>query len=428
MSPPQIVEADLTWTGETFEAGVQVEILADGRLGRVGRLSGVSTRRLTGRALAPGFVNAHSHAFQRRMRGRAERFPRGAGDFWSWRQAMYQLVEQLDPEQFLLTATRTFREMRLAGITTVGEFHYLHHDGTLDFAFDRLVAQAARDADIRLVMLSAFYRTGGIGEPLAPAQQRFATPSPKDYWASVEALEAVLDPSRATVGAVVHSVRAASLEDLAAIHHESLRRGLVFHVHMEEQRREVDDSLAAYGKRPIRVIMDTVGEMTNLTAVHCTHTLAADQEAFLARGGRICLCPVTEANLGDGIPELSAAPAGRLCLGTDGNSRLDMLEEARWLEYGQRLRLERRGAIRDADGSVAPDLFGIATAGGADALGIPTGRLAPGQWADLLTIDLGHPSLEGAEPDTLMDTWLFGAGADTISATCVGGRWWEPGS
>ncbi|MEP7325233.1 MAG: amidohydrolase family protein, partial [Gemmatimonadota bacterium] len=173
---PAILEADRTWTGQQFESGIQIELDAAGRIARVGRLGLKPTTRLTGQALLPGMVNVHSHAFQRGLRGRGDRFPAGMGNFWSWREAMYRLVEELDPEPFKRISVQAFREMLAAGVTTVGEFHYFHHTrGTTDYAFDRLILEAAAEAGIRIKLLLTYYRTGGIGQPLAGGQLRFAT-------------------------------------------------------------------------------------------------------------------------------------------------------------------------------------------------------------------------------------------------------------
>ncbi len=421
MSGHQVVEADLTWTGHRFEAGVQVEIDLAGRIARVGRL-GARARRLTDRALLPGFVNAHSHAFQRGLRGLGETFPAGAGSFWTWREAMYELVEQLTPDRFLDLTTAAFREMRAAGVTTVGEFHYVRHLGDLDFELDRLVIEAARAVGLRLALLPTYYRTGGIGQPLGRGQRRFSTPTPEAYWRSLDALQAEAG-DLVTVGTVVHSLRAADPGEIAEIHAESVRRGLVFHIHVEEQRREIEECLAAHGVTPMRALLGAIGSAANVTAIHCTHTSDHDRLEFLDRGGRICCCPLTEGNLGDGIPALAGVAIDRLCLGTDSNARIDLVEECRWLEYGQRLAGEARGMVKDAHGSVGPALLRIATAGGAEALGLATGRIAPGFWADLQALDLTAPDLAGAGPDALVDAWLFGASGVLVAETCVAGRW-----
>jgi formimidoylglutamate deiminase len=434
----QVIEADLTWTAEGFAAGIQLSVDGAGRIAAAGRLGLTPTLRLHRRALLPGLVSAHSHAFQRGLRGHGERFAGGTGSFWSWREAMYELADRLDEDGFERLCEQTFREMLAAGITAVGEFHYFHHRRPAaasgarparaayrDYGLDAAVLRAAAAAGIRIVLLNTYYRTGGIGQPLAGAQRRFESPAPAPFWEQMDRLAGALAGPAQTLGAAVHSLRAAPPEDLAAIYEEGRRRGMVVHLHVEEQRREIADCLAFYGRRPMQLVLATLPSAAGLTAVHCTHTAGEDMERFLDAGGAACICPLTEANLGDGLPNLEppARRGDRLSLGTDSNARISLCEEMRWLEYGQRLRAESRGMLRDAAGDVAPTLLRAATLGGARALGLPCGDLAPGCWADLVAIDLAHPALAGWEPATLLPTLLFGAGDDAIAATAVGGDW-----
>lgn len=425
MTEPQIVSAELTWTGEGFASGLQVEIDASGRLGRIGPDLGEPTLRLAGQALLPGFVNAHSHAFQRGLRG-AERFPEGSGDFWSWRDAMYELADSLDEAGFSRLTRKAFAEMRRAGITTVGEFHYLHHaSDEADFRFDDLVLEAARAERIRLALLVAHYRAGGVGRELHGAQRRFRTESPAAYWRQMDRLAGRLAPATQSLGAVVHSLRSSPPEEAAEVFAEARRRGLVFHLHLEEQRREIEECRDAYGATPMGLLLAHLDDLRGLTAVHCTHSESAELAMLLERGGAVCVCPLTEANLGDGLPDLApllergAAPS----LGTDSNARISMLEEMRWLEYGQRLRLGRRGVARDGAGRVAPRLLQAATRAGAEALGVEAGALRSGLWADLTAVSLVAPSLVGAVADELAEHLVFGADSEVVTGTCVGGEW-----
>jgi formimidoylglutamate deiminase len=424
-----VLEAELTWTGAEFAPNVQVVVDGAGRIEQVGALGRADASRLRGLALLPGFVDAHSHAFQRGLRGLGEAFPAGAGSFWSWREAMYALVDSLDGKTLRRLSARAFAEMRDAGITTVGEFHYLHHEREGDFALDQAVVEAAADVGIRLVLLYSYYATGAPGRALEGGQRRFATPSLDGFWHQVDRLAGVLAPDTQTLGIAPHSIRAASPTDIRLLYEEARRRGLPVHLHVEEQRREIEESLAAYGRTPMAVILDAV-QGGPFTAVHCTHSADQDLARFVAGGGIVCLCPLTEGNLGDGIPRLARAHAarGRLALGTDSNARLAMLEEMRWLEYGQRLRDEIRGALPDPAGNIAPTLLDAATAGGALALGVPAGRIAPGCWADLVAVDLGAPALADVPRERLLEALVFGAGNEVITGTYVGGRWRERGS
>jgi formimidoylglutamate deiminase len=420
----RLLEADLTWTGTGFEQGIQILVDEAGRIESVAPTGKPGAERLPGIALLPGLVNTHSHAFQRGLRGQGERFPSGAGSFWTWREAMYGLVKSLDRAGLRKLSVQAFAEMRDAGITTVGEFHYLHHERDGDFALDEAVIEAAADVGIRMVLLYSYYASGSPGRPLEGPQRRFATPSVEGFWRQVDRLAPQLAPATQTLGIAPHSIRAASPQEIALLYGEAVRRGFPVHLHVEEQRREIGESLAAYGRTPMAAILDAV-QGGGFAAVHCTHTSEPDMERFLAAGGIACLCPLTEGNLGDGIPSLARVhlAGGRMALGTDSNNRLAMLEEMRWLEYGQRLRKEMRGELRDPDGSVAPVLLAAATTGGAQALGVQAGRIAAGCWGDMVAIDLRAPSLAKVSTDHLLDALVFGAGNEVIAGTYVGGRW-----
>jgi formimidoylglutamate deiminase len=430
MNALQVLEADWTWTGTQFESGVQVVVAADGRIGDVGRLGLTPTQRLTKAALVPGFVNAHSHAFQRGLRGQGERFPQGAGSFWTWRDAMYGLVEHVDARRLSRLCEQAFGEMRDAGITSVGEFHYLHHSTEdVDYALDRVVLAAAARVGIRIVLLNAYYATGSIGQSLAGAQRRFRSYGPQRYWEHMDRLSEEIDSRTQSLGVVAHSIRAASLEEITSLHEASRCRQMPFHIHVEEQRREIDECVAAYGRRPMQILNDILRIDGNLTAVHCTHTAANDLMQFLGSGGTVCVCPLTEANLGDGLPSLVPASFLRdqVCLGTDSNARISLLEEMRWLEYGQRLRSGSRGPLADSDGRVALPMLRAGTVGGARALGLATGQMQKGLWADFAAIDLSHPALADCDVDYLLEAVLFGADDGVIIGTCVGGQWRERG-
>jgi len=422
----QIIQADLTWTGEQFESDIQITVDADGLIRSVAKSSHTPTLRLTERAILPGFVNAHSHAFQRSLRGSGESFPKGAGSFWSWREAMYELVQKLNADKFYTITRDAFAEMRRAGITTVGEFHYLHHSGNeLDYEFDALTLKAATETGIRIVLLNAFYKTGGINQPLNSTQQRFRSEDATNFLDHLDGLMEVSGEATHTFGVVAHSVRAASPQDLGVLHEGAVKRGLPFHIHMEEQLKEIEDVVAAYGKTPLAVLNDAVSDASNVTAVHCTHSSEEDLSIFFEKGGTVAVCPLTEANLGDGIPRFSdfGAAAKRISLGTDSNLRIAMTEEMRWLEYAQRLDTQSRGVYRNEDGNVASALLDCATKNGAAALGIDAGQITPGYWADFASIDLTHPSLNGEMGHGLLDAYVFGTGDGVVTATCVAGQW-----
>lgn len=426
------IEADLTWLGGRFEAGVGVRFAADGRIGAVTHRTAdadPSLRRLRGVALLPGFVTAHSHAFQRGLRGLGERFPDGAGDFFSWRDAMYALVESLDEGRAAELSRDAFEEMLDAGYTSVGEFHYIRHlSDARRFALDDAVIGAAADAGIRLVLLHTAYETGGIGQPLRGGQRRFETRGVDDYWKAHERLTgavASIPDGRATVGVVAHSVRAVPWEEVKLLRRGARERRQVFHMHVEEVVKEVEECMSAHGRRPMRMVVDDLEPGPDVTAVHCTHASAEDAERFARSGATACLCPSTEGNLGDGIAPLPTlrSSGGSLAIGTDLNSRFSPQEELRWLEYVQRVARQRRGVVVDGRGETGPELVRIGTAGGARSLGLDAGEIRTGAWADLCAIDLDHPSLAGATAETLASAIVFGTGPECVLGTWVGGRW-----
>ncbi|MEE9295195.1 MAG: formimidoylglutamate deiminase [Phycisphaerae bacterium] len=426
MTTTQVIEADLTLVRERFDPDVQVEVSDNGTITRVGRLGLAPTVRLEGCALLPGMINAHSHAFQRGLRGRAEVFPQKSGNFWTWRDEMYRLVMELGANAFHDVCFQCFTEMLHAGITTVGEFHYLHHDHTgARYALDEVVLSAARQAGIRMVLLSVCYMTGDIDAPLKPAQQRFGADTVNDYFAAVEALRGKLESETQSLGLVAHSIRAVPIDDIVRIHERCKADKLPFHMHVEEQEREIDTCLLKYKMRPMELLLDRLDIGQEFTAVHCTHTHPDDMSKFIDRRGSICICPLTEANLGDGLPDAAKmwATGGCICLGTDSNVRIDFNEEMRLLEYGQRLKYQGRGVFKSDNGDTAAGLWHTATLQGARSLGLQAGVIAADHLADLIAIDLNAPSLKGYTPQTLLASFVFGCDARVVRRVCVGGRW-----
>jgi len=336
---------------------------------------------------------------------------------------MYALVDGLSASQLGDLSRRAFHEMIGAGITAVGEFHYVHHPhGSFEWELDEAILTAARDAGIRLVLLEAFYRTGGIGKPLTGAQRRFDSRSVAEYWRRMDSLQGRLDRSRESLGAAPHSIRAASLDEIVQVCAEARSRGLVIHMHVAETAQETTDCRAAYGQGPLELLTGRVEIDPRFTAVHGTQCPPAALEMFFRRGANVCLCPSTEANLGDGVPSLLAVPPGQLAFGTDSNVRISAVEDMRWAEYGQRLARRQRGALVDGAGEVARTLFHAATAGGARSLGIDAGAIAAGLWADFIEIDLGTEELEGWTVDTLLESFVFGGSERSIAGTWIGGK------
>ena len=422
----------LTWTGSSFEPGLKVALGTDGRVAAVGADLPGPVVSLSDRALLPGFVNAHSHAFQRGLRGRGQTFPEGAGTFWTWRRAMYRLVEALSPETLRRHALQAFSEMRRAGFTAVGEFHYVHHGRGEDFALDAVVVEAAREAGIRLVLLQAAYQTADCdGGALGRAQARFATPDLGRFWDQLDHLA----DAGAAMGVVAHSLRAVPPDAVAALWRGACERKIPMHMHVEEQPQEIASARAAFGRTPMGVLLDVLEglgapQSPPFTAVHCTHSDPDELAEFLRRGGRVCVCPTTEADLGDGIPDgaVLAPHAARVCVGTDSNARISALEELRWLEHGQRWRGRTRGAWRDASGRVGATLLGVGAQGGAASLGLGegAGRIEGGAPADLVAVDLSHPALADVPVEALPEALVLGCPDDVLAGTWVGGQFAGP--
>ncbi|OWZ10915.1 Formiminoglutamate deiminase [Phytophthora megakarya] len=441
-SPEYVLAPELTWTGEAFERDVHVSVGADGLIQSVRRSADVDSNaavhRLPGRALLPGMVNAHSHAFQRGLRGLGETYPKNSAQssFWTWREEMYKLVGGMSEKQIYDLTRQCFSEMRDAGITSVGEFHYFHHGrpgegkNGHEFAYDETVLRAAKDVGIRIVLLNAYYEHGGFQRaPMVESQKRFKVDSHDVYWNQMDALQMMLkDAPTQSIGVVAHSMRAVEVPDIVKLHEESVRRGLVFHIHLEEQTKEVDDCKAAHnGETPMGLLLKNLKIDEKFTAVHCTWTEADELKQFVEKKGNVCICPLTEGNLGDGFPFIASC-SDRVCLGTDCNARVDMCEEMRWLEYAHRLHESRRGVCTDAtsETDLAKLLFRYGTKNGAESLNLHVGEIKEGYAADFALVDIEAEQLKFSTPSSLMGSFIFGAnGSSVVKATSVNGKWRE---
>ena len=327
----------------------------------------------------PGFVNAHSHSFQRSLRGRVE-----GGDFWAWRETMLVEAERLTPDAVRREYEFVYREMRAAGYTAVGEFHYVGLEEA------RAAVDAAGEAGIAIVLLLAAYARGGL--------ERFRQPSVEAYFAQVEELRS----GGARVGLAPHSVRACPAGWLEAIGDYAAREGLVLHVHADEQPQEIEQCLAEHGLRPIELLAETGCLGRRTTVVHATHAADRELDLLAEAGARVCACPTTEANLGDGfLPvERIVARGIPLCIGSDSNVRIDPFEELREIEGIARRQSGRRNVVPHET------LWRFGTDAGAAALGL-------GRWDDI-AIDAEHPSLRGARQHELPAALVFGCSAEVV--------------
>jgi formimidoylglutamate deiminase len=365
----------------------------------------------------PGFVNAHSHAFQRGMRGIVERVDPGHphDDFWTWREEMYAAAGRLDPDSAHAVALLAYREMRAAGFVAVGEFHYVHHrpDGTPYSpanAMSLATAAAADEAGIDQVLLMTAYERAGAGLPPTPGQRRFCDPDVATYLGRVEALAG--DRPAGRVGLAPHSVRAVSRDWLAEIGRYAESAGMVVHVHACEQRREIEECLAEHGRRPIELLADAGCLGPRTTIVHGTHASDGELDLLAGAGASVCLCPTTEANLGDGyLPALRLFERGiRVCIGTDSNTVIDPVVEVRELEAVARRTAERRNVLVP-EGDDGPTGYLLAVGGrfGAEALGLPPP-------ADI-EVDLSHPSFAGVAERDAAAALIFGGSAAALRPT-----------
>ena len=434
MSDRTVYQPDFVYRNGRFHAGGTLQVGADGRILPEGPVpAGARVVRMPGRALLPGLVNGHSHAFQRLIRGRTEYVASGQGmdDFWSWREAMYRAAEALTPEEVYVASRQAFLEMVLAGITSVGEFHYLHHqpDGTPYVERNALaheVIRAARDVGMRIVLLRVGYARAGFRVPENPRQRRFID---KDVDAFLLAVRELIQETRGKpgvgVGLAPHSVRAVPREWLAVL--AGIRGDLPVHMHVAEQPKEIEACVAEHGLRPVELLEELGVLEARFTAVHAVHVTEEEARMLGEVAAGVCACPSTERNLGDGIvpAERLVGAGARLCLGSDSQATVDLLDEARQLEGHLRLSRVRRAVLDPGGGAVdglAARLFGMATVNGAQSLGLPTGALEPGTPADFFTVDLNHPSLVGASPSSLLSGLVFGADKAAIRDVAVDGK------
>jgi formimidoylglutamate deiminase len=386
---------------------------------------------LPGKALLPGFVNVHSHTFQRLIRGKSESRAVAGKDFWSWRRTMYHAAASLDPQQVYDVARMTFLEMVLAGTTTVGEFHYLHTapDGRPyddPNSLSKQVIAAAQSIGIRIALLRCAYLRSGYQLPRDPGQTRFFETTP-EFLANMEALvrEYLGGSAEVRLGVAPHSIRAVPLDDLCQIVTWARDKSLPLQMHMAEQIAENEACVREYGATPVALIGKAGMLGPDFTAVHAIH-ITAEEAAMLAdAAATICSCPTTERNLGDGILAADRVmQAGvRVALGSDSQAQIDPLEDARELDYHLRLEHQRRAILDQIDGqSLAVRLFDCATVNGARSLAVPTGTLAAGSFADFFTVDLRDISIAGHSADNLLPLIVFGMNRTAIRDVAVNGK------
>ncbi|HEU4479592.1 MAG TPA: formimidoylglutamate deiminase [Pyrinomonadaceae bacterium] len=434
--PPHAWLPDLVYTGTGFKSDVTLATDPTGTFVRLGQQAdGDETVRLKNRALLPGLVNAHSHAFQRVIRGRTEHRTKNSKDsFWTWREMMYSAATRLTPEDLYDASRMAFMEMALTGITTVGEFHYLHNqpDGSPYEDANLLASQvvrAARDVGLRIALLRVAYERGGHNLATDPRQARFVETSDR-YFANVEKLLAELSgrSGEAWVGVAPHSVRAVSLAYLKTIVDFGNHHSLPIHMHVAEQPAEVSACIEEHGRSPV-ALLESEGLLSDrFTGVHVIH-ITPKAAAMLGKAkSMVCACPTTERNLGDGVVPVNVLFAEKVgvSLGTDSQIQIDLLEDARELEYHLRLQMLQRAVLSPADdenqAALAARLFYCATNNGARSLGLSGEWLRAGDVADFFTVDLEDPAIAGTSPESLLANIVFSLGRSAVKDVVIAGN------
>jgi formimidoylglutamate deiminase len=428
-----VYRPELLFANGEFLADAGLLVDDDGRIRAIARDTSEADTivDLPGKALLPGFVNAHSHAFQRLIRGKAESCATSGNDFWSWRGTMYRAAAHLDPAGLYDVARMAFLEMALAGITTVGEFHYLHNapDGKPyddPNLLSKQVIAAARSAGIRIVLLRTAYMRSGFELPRDPGQTRFFE-SAAEFISNMDALirDSGSNSNEVRLGIAPHSIRAVPLDDLREIVAFGKANNLPIHMHISEQVAENDACLLEYDATPVALLQGAGLLGSEWTAIHAIHIDDRERAMLAAAGVTVCSCPTTERNLGDGILDAGALlkSGARIALGSDSQAQIDPLEDARELDYHLRLADQQRAVLDQiGDEPIAARLFACATLNGARALHVPSGNIAPGSYADFFTVDLRDPSIAGNSREDLLPSLVFGLDRTAIRDVAVNGR------
>lgn len=428
---------DLIYAADGFQWGVALSCDAEGRILRLSPGKDLeNVIRLPKRALLPGLINAHSHAFQRVIRGRTEyRTVNERDSFWTWREMMYSAATRLSPEDIYDASRMAFLEMALSGITSVGEFHYLHNqsDGTPyedPNLLSKQVVDAAQDVGLRIALLRVGYARSGYQTDPNPQQSRFLEPDPQLYLKHTTQLQSDLASMKgmAWVGVAPHSVRAVPLDYLKEMISFANEQRLPVHMHVAEQPAEVSACIEEYGRSPV-ALLETEGFLSDrFTAVHAIHVTAKAAWMLGQTKAMVCACPTTERNLGDGIVPVDEffRQGVRVSLGTDSQAQIDLLEDARELEYHLRLQKMARAVLASSDdqrpAALAARLFDCATINGAQSIAAPGGILEPGRPADFFTVDLDDPSIAGAASVDLLSGIVFSLSKTSVRDVVVGGE------
>ncbi|PRC93201.1 formimidoylglutamate deiminase [Solimicrobium silvestre] len=417
------------WLADGWAENVRLHWNASGDLTQIEHNASAALHEVIEQFVLPGMVNLHSHAFQRAMAGMTEIAGEGPDSFWTWRDLMYRFALAINPEQIQAIAAQLYSECLRHGYTSVCEFHYLHR--APDGAFYANMAEtaqrvmaAAQATGIGMTMLPVLYSYADFNQqPLRHEQRRFAT-NPEQILQLVELLEPLRN-GQTEVGVAPHSLRAASTQQISELV-QALPPQRPIHIHIAEQQKEVDSCVAFSGKRPVELLFDTQTVNERWCLVHATH-LSDGEVTQIANSRAVAgICTSTEGNLGDGfflLPDY-IAQQGRFGIGSDSHVSQSPIEELRWLEYGQRLRAQRRNMSSVAGQRRIGDfLWQASLEGGAQASGRKVGSLAAGMRADLLVLDANHPNLSGIAASELLNNWIFSGNDNLVRDVLVGGQW-----
>ena len=403
-------------------------VIADGRIASLERGASAAPDDTLVGSVIPGLCNAHSHAFQRALAGHTEqRSPAGHDSFWTWRERMYELAGVVDAKALTAIARQAYCEMLASGYTSVAEFHYLHRDPRNPDAEDTMfeaIVSAAEDSGIRLTYVPVHYERAGFDDPEpAPHQRSFAMTI--DAFLAHHARAVANSGAAVNVAIGAHSLRAVSHESLQEIVRVATDAFIPIHLHVAEQQREIDQCMGAYGRRPVRWLLENFPVAANWCLVHATHMDHDETEALAKSGAVVALCPSTEANLGDGLFPLHhyLSNGGRIAIGSDSHISINPFEELRWLEYGQRLASQSRNVVSLRDSHVGRELFLRALEGGAAASGQETVGIDENAPADFVVLCDDDPMLAGHDDESRLDALVFSGYPLPVERVMVNGSW-----
>ena len=415
----------LLHNGWADDVRIQVE---DGRIAQVASGQSADPDDAVAGIVIPGMSNAHSHAFQRALAGHTEqRGPDDKDNFWTWRTRMYRLAGLVDAERLTAIARQAYNEMLTSGYTAVAEFHYLHSEpggATTDDAMLQAIVTAAADSGIRLTYVPVLYERAGFDQLEPTDEQRRFTMSIDDFVDHYERARELAGPNF-TVAIGAHSLRAVRESSIERLSGLAKRDACPMHIHIAEQTGEVDQCMAQHGARPVEWLLKQFSLDENWCLVHATHLDEGEIAALCQSGAVVCLCPSTEANLGDGLFPLQPwlAQGGRIAIGSDSHISINPFEELRWLEYGQRLVAQARNIAAIRRTHTGRSLFEEALQGGAQACGNGSGLLKKGEFADLVVLDDQSPMLVGHDKESFLDALVFSGFTLPIERVMVNGDW-----